>query len=79
MTEGFLSLPYDRGVGDMVEGMGEAAEQMPGIALPEIRAIATIRYVPSDRSKPLPLPKQLIPVEPLPKPETVREFVLDHR
>ncbi|MGB7247930.1 MAG: multicopper oxidase family protein [Phormidesmis sp.] len=73
-----LSLPYDRGVGDMVEGMGEAAEQMPGIALPEIRAIATIRYVPSDRSKPLPLPKQLIPVEPLPKPETVREFVLDH-
>lgn len=73
-----LSLPYDRGIGDMVEGMGKAAEQMPGIALPERRAIATIRYMPSDRSEPLPLPKQLIPVEPLPKPETVREFVLDH-
>ena len=66
----------------MVEGMGEAAKQMPGIALPERaserEAIATIRYVPSERSKPIPLPKQLIPVEPLPKPETVREFVLDH-
>ena len=77
-----FSLPYDRGIGDMVEGMGEAAKQMPGIALPERMskrgAIATIRYVPSDYTEPLPLPKQLIPVELLPKPETVREFVLDH-
>ncbi len=73
-----LSLPYDRGIDDMVEGMGEAVKQMPGIALSERRAIATVRYTPSDRAEPLPLPKQLIPVEPLPKPERVREFVLDH-
>ncbi len=70
----------------MVEAMGKAAERMPGIALPQKRAIflrkgfaiATIRYTPSDRAEPLPLPKQLIPVEPLPEPEISREFVLNH-
>ena len=81
-----LSLPYDRGLSEMTEAMGKAAEQMPGIALPQEVAIATLRYVPSDlpteglrqRSEPIPLPKQLIPVEPLPEPDVRREFVLNH-
>jgi len=73
-----LSLPYDHGLSEMTEAMGKAAERMPGIALSQKRAISTLRYVPSDRLEPLPLPKQLIPVEPLPKPEISREFVLNH-
>ena len=73
-----LSLPYDRGLSEMTEAMGKAAERMPGITLPEKRAIATLRYMPSDRAEALPLPNQLIPVEPLPEPEISREFVLNH-
>ncbi|MGC1218663.1 MAG: multicopper oxidase family protein [Phormidesmis sp.] len=73
-----FSLPYDRGVSKMVESMGDAIEQMPGIVEHKKTAIATLRYMPSSRTEPLPLPKQLIPVEPLPAPHTTREFVLDH-
>lgn len=73
-----LSLPYDRGLAEMIEGMGDSVQQMPGVVAPESVAIATLRYVPSDRSTPLLLPKQLIPVEPLPQPDVTREFVLNH-
>ncbi|PZO53779.1 MAG: copper oxidase [Phormidesmis priestleyi] len=73
-----LSLPYDRGLSEMIESMGKSAEQMPGIELPKKTAIATLQYRPSDRTEPLPLPTQLIPVESLPEPEISREFVLDH-
>lgn len=73
-----LSLPYDRGLSEMIESMGKAAEQMPGIALPQKTAMATLRYVPSDRAEPLPLPNQLIPVAPLAEPEISREFILNH-
>ncbi len=73
-----ISLPYDRGLAEMIEGMGSAIQQMPGVVAPERAAIATLRYVSGDRSSPLPLPKQLIPVEPLPQPDVTREFVLNH-
>ena len=73
-----ISLPYDRGLAEMIEGMGSAIQQMPGVVAPERAAIATLRYVSGDRSSPLPLPKQLISVEPLPQPDVTREFVLNH-
>ncbi|NJM96504.1 MAG: multicopper oxidase family protein [Phormidesmis sp. RL_2_1] len=73
-----VSVPYDRGLSEMIESMGEAARQMPGIVLPKHATIATLQYQPSDRKAPLLLPQQLIPVEPLPEPEIHREFVLDH-
>lgn len=73
-----LSLPYDRGLSEMIESMGKAAEQMPGIVLPKKTAIATLQYGASEHTEPLPLPKQLIPVESLPEAEISREFILDH-
>ena len=73
-----LSLPYDRGLSEMIEGMGKTVEQMPGIVRSEKRAIATLQYQPSERTDQLQLPKQLIPVEPLPEPDINREFVLNH-
>ncbi|MEL7357087.1 MAG: multicopper oxidase domain-containing protein [Cyanobacteria bacterium J06560_6] len=73
-----MSLPYDRGVSEMVVAMGDAAQQMPGLAMPQTTAIATLRYVPRQRTGTLPLPKQLIPVEPLRPPDTTREYVLNH-
>lgn len=73
-----LSLPYDRGIADIMKSLGDKVDQMPGVVQPMQTAIATLRYVPSDRVEPLPLPKQLIPVKPLPAPQTTREFVLNH-
>lgn len=73
-----LSLPYDRGIADIVKSLGDKVNQMPGVVTPTKTAIATLRYVPSDRVEPLPLPKQLIPVVPLPAPQRTREFVLNH-
>ncbi|MEL6780194.1 MAG: multicopper oxidase family protein, partial [Cyanobacteria bacterium J06597_16] len=73
-----LSLPYDRGIGDMLAAMDDAAQQMPGLALPTTTTLATLRYAPRQSTTPLPLPKQLIPVAPLSVPVTTREFVLNH-
>ncbi|NER83966.1 MAG: multicopper oxidase domain-containing protein [Leptolyngbya sp. SIO1D8] len=73
-----LSLPYDRGIADIVKSFGDTVKQMPGIVPPTQTVMATLRYEPSDRVEPLPLPKKLIPVEPLPAPQTTREFILDH-
>ena len=73
-----LSLPYDRGLSEMIEGMGKTVEQMPGIVRSEKRAIATLQYQPSERTDQLQLPKQLIPVEPLPEADISREFILNH-
>lgn len=77
-----LSLPYDRGITDMTESMSNAAGnkgQLPiGVVAPAQTTLATLRYVESDHSNPLPLPKQLIPVEPLPEPSKTREFILNH-
>lgn len=73
-----LSLPYDRGIASLTRSLGEAAQQMPGVVPPFQAPIATLRYEPSDIPEPLPLPQQLIAVEPLPEPQTTREFVLNH-
>ncbi|NEQ53774.1 MAG: multicopper oxidase family protein [Leptolyngbya sp. SIO3F4] len=73
-----VSLPYNRGIGSMVESLGEAVEQMPGV-VPLIQTnIATLRYQKSDYAEPSPLPQVLIPVAALPTPATTREFVLNH-
>ena len=72
------SLPYDRGIADMIEGFGKAIEQMPGIVPPQKAVVATLRYEASDRTTALTLPTQLVTVEPLPEPDITREFVLNH-
>lgn len=73
-----LSLPYDRGIGEMLTAMGDAVQQMPGLAIPQTTTIATLRYVPSKQTVAVPLPKQLVPVSPLPTPIKTREFILNH-
>ena len=73
-----VSLPYDRGIADIVKSFGDTVEQMPGVVPPTQTTIATLRYEPSDRVEPLPLPQKLIAVDPLPAPQTTREFVLNH-
>ena len=73
-----LSLPYDRGIADIIESFGDTVAQMPGVVQPTQNAIATLRYEPSDYVKPLPLPKQLLPIEPLPAPQITRELILNH-
>ena len=73
-----LSLPYDRGVAEMTQAMGDRVEQMPGIVAAAQTTLATLRYAKSDRTSPLPLPTALLPVDPLPEPTITREFVLNH-
>ncbi|WP_346289181.1 multicopper oxidase family protein [Sphaerothrix gracilis] len=68
-----MNLPYDRGIMDMMGGMGMRAENVTD----EPQPIAQISY--GDRVKqPQAVPQQLLNVEPLPEPQVQREFVLDH-
>ncbi len=73
------SLPYDRGISEVKASMGAEAAGLVGIAeeMGE-RELVTLRCVDRDRATQVPLPKQLLPVEPLPEPQVTREFVLDH-
>ncbi|NEZ59508.1 multicopper oxidase family protein [Adonisia turfae] len=73
-----ISLPDDRGIGAVVEALGDSVEYMPGVVQPTQTTLATLRYQPSDYAEPLPLPQNLIPVEALSTPVTTREFVLNH-
>jgi len=73
-----ISLPYDRGLAESRSALEGAVNQMAGVVRPTQTTVATLRYVEGDRASPLPLPTQLIPVEPLPEPQVTREFVLDH-
>ncbi|MEO1519256.1 MAG: multicopper oxidase family protein [Cyanobacteria bacterium J06633_2] len=73
-----INQPYDRGVDDIISSFGDEVHQMTGVVKPTQTTVATLRYVEGDRPAPLPLPKQLIPVEPLPLPTITREFVLNH-
>ncbi len=70
-----LNLPYDRGITEMMNGMIERG-MMESRVDSDPQTLATFTY--GDRVDPLPLPKQLIPVEPLPKPAQVRQFTLNH-
>ena len=60
-----LSLPYDRGIGTMVTSLGTAVDTMAGVVNPRQTTLAILRYQASERSEPLPLPQQLLPVTPL--------------
>ena len=73
-----LSLPYDRGLSEMIQAMGDQAERMTGVVPSAQITLATLRYAEGNRTTPLPLPKALIPVNPLPNPSNTREFVLNH-
>ncbi|NJL44942.1 MAG: multicopper oxidase family protein [Leptolyngbyaceae cyanobacterium SM2_3_12] len=73
-TYDLLSLPYDRGLMTMMAGMG--GRMGPSHGAGESAMLGQIT-VPED-SQPMALPATLIPVETLPEPDTVREFVLDH-
>jgi len=64
------SLPYDRGTVGMMGHMGLSSSSN------QTQAIATFKYTES--VAPLPLPKTLIPITPLPEPETLRQFTLNH-
>ncbi len=77
-----LNLPYDRGgMGMMGRGMmgrGMMGRGMRGGSFSQRtpETLATFAYSQSTAS--LPLPQQLISVETLPEPETVRRFQLNH-
>lgn len=73
-----ISQPYDRGIGTMVESLGQSVEQMSGVVQSAQTTVATLRYQPSQYSEPLPFPQELIPIEPLPTPSHTRKFVLNH-
>ncbi|MEO0759491.1 MAG: multicopper oxidase family protein [Cyanobacteria bacterium J06648_16] len=72
------SLPYDRGIAEVKASMGQEVENLMGVVEEKQTVIATLRYQPTDRTEPLSLPQQLIPVEALPEPQVTREFILDH-
>ncbi|MDJ1178649.1 multicopper oxidase family protein [Roseofilum sp. BLCC_M91] len=65
-----LSLPYDRGTMGMMGHMGLSSSSNP------TQAIATFNY--TEPVAPTPLPKTLIPITPLPEPQTLRQFTLNH-
>ena len=79
-----LDLPYDRGsMGMMGPGMGRGMmgpRMGPGgrnfSGEGTTRTLATLTY--QGQVEPVPLPQQLIPVEALPAPQTVRRFSLNH-
>lgn len=74
-----LSLPYDRGITDMMGRMGHSGRRgQRGFPSPreEPQPLARIAY--QDETVPIALPDSLVPVEPLPEPDVIREFVLDH-
>lgn len=77
----FLNLPYNRGrMGMMGGGMMGRGRMGPGMMersdQDSPQTLATFAY--SGQVEPQPLPKQLIQVEKLPEPQTIRQFALDH-
>lgn len=75
-----MTLPYDRGIQSMMDGMmgggmqGHMGRRQQLSTTPQV--LATVVY--GDRTTPLSLPQQLLPVDPLPEPQRVREFTLNH-
>lgn len=70
-----LSVPYDRGIADMMGGMSRHHRRQVGIDNTP-REIARLGY--GEMTTEMPLPKTLIQVTSLPEPIRSREFVLDH-
>ena len=71
-TYSILDLPYDRGITTMAQNMDIA--DVP--VLTEPVALGTLEYRSGQET--LTLPTALNRIDPLPEPDTVREFVLDH-
>ncbi|PZV04128.1 MAG: copper oxidase [Cyanobium sp.] len=83
-----LNLPYARGSGGMMGGMGRsrgmgrgmgmgmARNQGQGTAQEGPLPVATLEYEGSVAT--LPLPERLLPVTPLPEPVRTRRFLLNH-
>lgn len=69
------SLPYDRGITDMMGGLNRRHRRRAGMD-DRPRAIAQLQY--GETTTEVPLPKTLIPVPSLPEPMRRREFILDH-
>lgn len=67
-----LSLPYDRGISTMAKDMGMADIPIPTAPV----ELGQITYREGHSSPTLPV--ALNTLEPLPEPDVVREFVLDH-
>jgi FtsP/CotA-like multicopper oxidase with cupredoxin domain len=72
-TYTLMSLPYDRGISDMMATMDESAGPSDEAAM---QAIAHLQY--GDVITAVPLPTKLLPSPALPAPHRRREFVLDH-
>lgn len=73
-----LDLPYRRGGMGMMGGrMGGRQGMMHGGGTDEARTLATLAYAGREDT-PRSLPQQLLPVEPLPEPDRVRQFTLSH-
>ncbi|MEM9504867.1 MAG: multicopper oxidase family protein, partial [Cyanobacteria bacterium P01_E01_bin.43] len=70
-----LSLPYDRGITDMMGGMG-GRHHRRAVMDHAPREIARLQY--GETTTAVPLPKTLIPTTSLPETIRRREFVLDH-
>lgn len=70
-----LSLPYDRGITTMMEGMGHHHHRRAGMD-DTPRVVAQLQY--GEATTAVPLPKTLIPVTSLSEPIRRREFVLNH-
>jgi FtsP/CotA-like multicopper oxidase with cupredoxin domain len=74
-----MSLPYDRGIADMMHGMAGMGRHHRSPAASEPTVVTQLTYG-EDRegNSAVPLPKALIPTAFLPEPSQSREFVLDH-
>jgi FtsP/CotA-like multicopper oxidase with cupredoxin domain len=76
-TYTLVSLPYDRGLGDMLPTSADHGHrQLGSLGQTAPIPLAQVRY--QSPGTPLNLPPTLGQVEPLPPPDTVRRFVLDH-
>jgi FtsP/CotA-like multicopper oxidase with cupredoxin domain len=79
-----LNLPYQRGsmgmmggrMGGMMGGRMRRGRRRGQSNLQTPQLLATLTY--SGQVEPLPLPQQLISVETLPEPQTVRQFTMNH-
>lgn len=71
-TYPLLSLPYDRGITAMAQDMGIGELDIPK----EPVQLGAVTY--QGEQPAFPLPTAFEPITPLPEPDVVREFVLDH-
>lgn len=71
-----LNQPFNPAQGMMGGGMMDGGMMGSSPSRNSTETVATLTY--SGSTEPLPLPTQLIAVEPLPEPQTTRQFTLNH-